>query len=67
MHLNLQVKVPLGGSRHYDDDGDVVEGKTIDMIVEGDNVYIVSPFFRAMPSSVHALISSWNLLASFNI
>jgi len=39
-----QVKVNLGGSPRLDDDGNLIMGKTIDMIVEPDGtVYIVRP------------------------
>ena len=37
----------LGGSIRYDDEGNVIPGKMIDMIVEGENVYIVSVRIRA--------------------
>lgn len=36
------MKVNLGGGIRYDEEGNVVPGKMIDMVVEGENVYIVS-------------------------
>ena len=38
----LQVKVNLGGQPRYDEDGNVVPGRTVDMVVEGSDVYMVS-------------------------
>ena len=32
----------LGGGSRFDDEGNVIPGKMIDMVVEGGNVYIVS-------------------------
>lgn len=32
----------LGGGTRYDEDGEPIPGKMIDMVVEGENVYIVS-------------------------
>ncbi|EGO01878.1 hypothetical protein SERLA73DRAFT_177452 [Serpula lacrymans var. lacrymans S7.3] len=36
-----KVKVNLGGAPRIDDNGNYVSGKTIEMVVEGDNVYIL--------------------------
>jgi len=38
-----KVKVNLGGGKRLDDNGNVVDGKLIDMVVEGGNVYILDP------------------------
>ncbi|THV08461.1 DnaJ-domain-containing protein [Dendrothele bispora CBS 962.96] len=38
-----KVKVNLGGQRGFDEDGNLVGGKTIDMVVSGDAVYILDP------------------------
>jgi len=35
-----KVKVNLGGRNRFDEDGNVIHGKTIDMVVEGEDVYI---------------------------
>lgn len=35
-----QVKVPVGQAK-MNEDGNIVPGRTIDMVVEGQNVYIV--------------------------
>ena len=32
----------LGGGIRFDEEGNAVSGKVIDMVVEGENVYIVS-------------------------
>lgn len=32
----------MGGRAFVDEDGNVVNGKSLDMVVEGQNVYIVS-------------------------
>jgi DnaJ family protein C protein 1 len=37
-----KVRVNLGGPRYVDEDGNMVSGKMLDMVVEGTNVYIVS-------------------------
>lgn len=37
-----QVKVNLGGRARVDEDGNVVPGRMVDMVVEGSNVFIVS-------------------------
>jgi len=39
--------VNLGGGIRFDEDGNVIPGKMIDMVVEGENVYIVSVRVRA--------------------
>jgi len=39
---NIQVKINLGGGPRADEDGRIVSGKMIDMVVEGSDVYIVS-------------------------
>ena len=36
-----QVKVNLGGRAYMDEDGNIVPGKQLDMVVDGDDVYIV--------------------------
>ncbi|KAH7921821.1 DnaJ-domain-containing protein [Leucogyrophana mollusca] len=38
-----KVKVNLGGGPRVDEDGNYVNGRTIDMVVEGDQVYILDP------------------------
>lgn len=38
----MQVRVNLGGGPRLDDDGNIVGGKMVDMVVEGNEVYIVS-------------------------
>lgn len=38
-----KVKVSLGGSTRIDEDGNLVTGRSIDMVVEGQNVYILGP------------------------
>ena len=40
----LQVKVNLGGPPRIDEDGNVIPGRLVDMVVEGSNVYLVSKF-----------------------
>ena len=37
----------LGGPSRFDEEGNVIPGKMIDMVVEGENVYIVSIRARA--------------------
>ena len=37
-----QVKVNLGGTPRLDEEGNVVPGRMVDMVVEGQDVYIVS-------------------------
>jgi len=34
--------VNLGGGIRFDEEGNAISGKTIDMVVEGEDVYIVS-------------------------
>ena len=36
-----QVKVNLGGAPRFDEDGNIVPGRMVDMVVEGDEVFIV--------------------------
>ncbi|KAI0774251.1 DnaJ-domain-containing protein [Fomes fomentarius] len=36
-----KVKVNLGGSPRYDEDGNVIPGRMVDMVVEGSSVYIL--------------------------
>ncbi|KAI0638165.1 DnaJ-domain-containing protein [Trametes polyzona] len=36
-----KVKVNLGGGPRLDEDGNIVAGKVVDMVVEGENVYIL--------------------------
>ncbi|KAK7470550.1 hypothetical protein VKT23_001975 [Stygiomarasmius scandens] len=38
-----KVRVNLGGQRGFDEDGNIVGGRTIDMVVSGDAVYILDP------------------------
>jgi len=38
-----KVKVNLGGRQRYDEDGNAVGGKWVDMVVEGNDVYILEP------------------------
>ncbi|KAH7914200.1 DnaJ domain-containing protein [Hygrophoropsis aurantiaca] len=38
-----KVKVNLGGGARVDDEGNYVNGRTIDMVVDGDQVYIFDP------------------------
>lgn len=38
----VKVKVNLGGGRRLDDNGNIVDGRLIDIVVDGGNVYIVS-------------------------
>ncbi|KAJ4478200.1 DnaJ-domain-containing protein [Lentinula aciculospora] len=38
-----KVKVNLGGRQRYDEDGNLIGGKTIDMVVSGDAVYVLDP------------------------
>jgi len=38
-----KVRVNLGGSQRSDEDGNPISGRTIDMVVEGQNVYILDP------------------------
>ena len=40
--MACQVKVNLGGPPRFDEDGNVVGGKMVDMVVEGNDVYFVS-------------------------
>jgi len=40
-----QVRVNLGGSARMDEEGNVIPGKMIDMLVDGDDVFLVSFFF----------------------
>ena len=37
----------LGGGIRVDEEGNAIHGKMIDMVVEGENVYIVSVRIRA--------------------
>ena len=39
--LLRQVKVPLGGSVRYDEDGNLIPGRMVDMVVDGNDVFIV--------------------------
>lgn len=38
----LQVKVNLGGRSYIDEEGNVISGRQLDMVVEGNDVFIVS-------------------------
>jgi DnaJ family protein C protein 1 len=53
---SFKVKVSLGG-RHIDDEGNIIEGRTIDMVVEGQNVYIVSTVFHLRQDDTPAYFS----------
>lgn len=44
--MACQVKVNLGGPPRLDEDGNVVGGKMVDMVVEGNDVYFVSACVR---------------------
>lgn len=48
-----KVKVNLGGGPRRDEDGNVVAGKMVDMVVEQDNVFILDP-----SGSLHLLDTS---------
>ena len=61
----------LGGGIRFDEEGNAISGKTIDMVVEGENVYIVSVrvapefivltfFFFLSPSRKAESLSFWN-------
>ena len=43
----LQVKVNLGGGPRIDEGGNIVPGRMVDMVVDGNGVYLVS---RPMPT-----------------
>jgi len=51
-----KVKVNLGGGRRRDDNGTLVDGKLIDMVVEGGNVYILDPTGDLEPLDASAAI-----------
>lgn len=38
-----KVKVPLGGPAKYDEDGNLISGRAIDMVVEGNDVFFLEP------------------------
>lgn len=44
----------LGGRAYVDEDGNIVPGKQLEMVVEGDDVYIVSIIYS--DCAVRALI-----------
>ncbi|TBU45074.1 DnaJ-domain-containing protein [Dichomitus squalens] len=44
-----KVKVNLGGSPRLDEDGDVIPGRMVDMVVEGSHVYILEPDGSLLP------------------
>ncbi|CCM01606.1 uncharacterized protein FIBRA_03666 [Fibroporia radiculosa] len=44
-----KVKVNLGGGRRLDENGNLVGGKMVDMIVEGNDVYILEPDGSLLP------------------
>ncbi|KAI0375616.1 DnaJ-domain-containing protein [Pilatotrama ljubarskyi] len=44
-----KVKVNLGGGPRLDEDGNVIGGRMVDMVVEGDNVYILEPDGALLP------------------
>ncbi|KZT12474.1 DnaJ-domain-containing protein [Laetiporus sulphureus 93-53] len=44
-----KVKVNLGGPPRLDEDGNVVAGKMVDMVVEGHDVYILEPDGNLLP------------------
>lgn len=37
----------LGGGIRLDEEGNAIPGKMVDMVVEGENVYLVSAWLRA--------------------
>ena len=39
---NAQVKVSLGGQIRYDEDGNAAGGRSVEMVVEGNEVFMVS-------------------------
>ena len=47
----------LGGGIRYDEDGNAIPGKMIDMVVEGENVYIVSVQVRTVNLSFNFFFS----------
>ncbi|KLO08266.1 DnaJ-domain-containing protein [Schizopora paradoxa] len=44
-----KVKVNMGGRAFVDEDGNVVNGRSLDMVVEGQNVYIVEANGELLP------------------
>lgn len=36
------MKVNLGGTARYDEDGNMIPGRMVDMVVDGSDVFIVS-------------------------
>ncbi|CAL1700734.1 unnamed protein product [Somion occarium] len=44
-----KVKVNLGGSPRLDDEGNIIGGKMIDMVVEGEDVFIIEPDGSLLP------------------
>jgi len=59
-----KVKVPLTNRSAVDEDGNVVPGRTIDMVVEGEEVFILEPNGALLPldagaASPPALTRTW--------
>ncbi|KAI1795210.1 DnaJ-domain-containing protein [Ganoderma leucocontextum] len=44
-----KVKVNLGGQPRLDEDGNAIPGRTVDMVVEGNQVYILEPDGSLLP------------------
>ena len=47
------MKVNLGGPARHDEDGNPVPGRMVDMVVEGQDVYIVSSLVADMGTLNH--------------
>lgn len=66
---NIQVKINLGGGPRADEDGRVVPGKMIDMVVEGSDVYLVSlsncALSQVRVTGPERCRDSWTLQGSF--
>ncbi|KAL5530671.1 hypothetical protein ACEPAF_6929 [Sanghuangporus sanghuang] len=67
-----KVKVNLGGRPYIDEEGNVVHGKQIDMVVEGNDVFILEPDGSLLPlddgaASPPSLKRTWfiSLMRSF--
>ena len=69
MFTVTKVKVNLGGGPRLDEDGNVVPGKMVDMMVEGQNVYIVSAEVHGVGMGVNKVafqVDSDNILLPVN-
>ncbi|KAF7793655.1 hypothetical protein EIP86_004770 [Pleurotus ostreatoroseus] len=54
-----KVKVNLGGPPRLDEDGNLIPGRMVDMVVEGSNVYILEPDGTLLPvDSTTAVVPS---------